>query len=106
MKQGKANKSFAKRMHWSQNTASSNNTRDSSTHGHHQMVNTEIRMIIFFIAENGKAVYSQQKTIPGTDCGSDISSYCKIQAQLEESRENHQAIQVLIKSNPLIIHWG
>ena len=25
------------------------------------MVNTEIRLIIFFAAENGKAVYSQQK---------------------------------------------
>ena len=30
-----------------------------------------------------------KKTRPGTDCGSDISSYCKIQPQLEESRENH-----------------
>jgi len=25
------------------------------------MVNTEIRLIIFFAAENGKALYSQQK---------------------------------------------
>ena len=25
----------------------SHNTRDDSTHGHHQMVNTEIRLIIF-----------------------------------------------------------
>ena len=30
-------------------------------HGHHQMVNTEIRLIIFFEAEDGKALYSQQK---------------------------------------------
>ena len=30
-----------------------------STYGHHQMVNTEIRLIIFFAAENG-ALYSQQ----------------------------------------------
>jgi len=29
-------------------TPSSNNTREDSTHGHHQMVNTEIRLIIFF----------------------------------------------------------
>ena len=35
-------------------------TRDS-THGHHQMVNTEIRLIIFFAAEDGEALYSQQK---------------------------------------------
>ena len=27
---------------------SSNNTREDSTHGHHQMVNVEIRLIIFF----------------------------------------------------------
>ena len=25
------------------------------------MVNTEIRLIIFFVAKNGKALYSQQK---------------------------------------------
>ena len=36
-------------------------TRDDFTHGHHQMVNTEIRLIIFFVAKDGEAVYSQQK---------------------------------------------
>ena len=40
---------------------SSNNTRDDSTHGHHQMVNTEIILIIFFAAEDGEALYGQQK---------------------------------------------
>ena len=30
-------------------------------HGHHQMVNTEIRLIIFFAAKNGEALYSLQK---------------------------------------------
>ena len=30
-------------------------------HGHHQMVNTEIRLIIFFSANEGEALYSQQK---------------------------------------------
>ena len=29
--------------------------------GHHQTVNTEIRLIIFFAAKDGKALYSQQK---------------------------------------------
>ena len=38
-----------------------NNTTEDSTHGHHQMVNTEIRMIIFFAAKDGEAVYSQPK---------------------------------------------
>ena len=40
---------------------SSNNTREDSTHGHHQMVNTEIRLIIFFGAKDGEAINSQQK---------------------------------------------
>ena len=51
----------AKRTHWSLQTPSSNNTREDSTHGHHQMVNTEIRLIIFFAAKDGEALYSQQK---------------------------------------------
>ena len=42
-------------------TPSSNNTRDDSTHGHHQMVNAEIRLIILFAAKEGEALYSQQK---------------------------------------------
>ena len=37
---------------------SSNNTREDYTHGHHQMVNTEIRLIIFFVAKDGE---TQQK---------------------------------------------
>ena len=48
-------------MHWSQQTPSSNNTREDSTHGHHQKVNTEISLIIFFAAKDGEALYSQQK---------------------------------------------
>ena len=40
---------------------SSNNTREDSTHRHHQMVNTEIRLILFFAAKDGEALYSQQK---------------------------------------------
>ena len=39
----------------------SNKTREDSTQGHHQMVNIEIRLIIFFAAKDGEALYSQQK---------------------------------------------
>ena len=35
------------------------------------MVNTEIRLIIFFAAKDGEALYSKQKNRPGADCGSD-----------------------------------
>ena len=41
--------------------SSSDNTREDSIHGHHQMVNTKIRLIIFFAAKDGEALYSQQK---------------------------------------------
>ena len=36
------------------------------------MVNTKIRLIIFFAAKDGEALYSQQQQKrPGADCGSD-----------------------------------
>ena len=35
--------------------------REHSTHGRYQMANTEIRLIIFFVAKDGEALYSQQK---------------------------------------------
>ena len=57
----KAN-SFARRML----TSSSHSkyplpTTEDSTHGHHQMVNTEIRLTMFFAAKDGEALDSQQK---------------------------------------------
>ena len=36
-------------------------TKEDSTHGHHQMANTKIRLIIFFAGKDGEALYSQQK---------------------------------------------
>ena len=36
-------------------------THEDSIHGHHQMVNTEIKLIIFLAAKDGEALYSQQK---------------------------------------------
>ena len=38
-----------------------NNTKEDSTHGNHQMINTKIRLIIFFAAKVGEALYRQQK---------------------------------------------
>ena len=35
--------------------------KEDSTHGHHQIVNTEIRLIIFFAAKDGESLYIQQK---------------------------------------------
>ena len=42
-----------------------------STHGHHQMVNTKIRLIIFFAPKDGEALIQSAKTRPGADCGSE-----------------------------------
>jgi len=39
----------------------SKNPTDHYTHGHHQMVNSEIRLIVFFVAEDGETLCSQQK---------------------------------------------
>ena len=36
-------------------------SQEDSTHGPHQMVNTEIRLIMFFATKDGEALYSQQK---------------------------------------------
>ena len=60
MKQGKANRVLPEE-HTGRSKQPLPMIREDSTHGHHQMVNTEIRLIIFFAAKDGDAVYSQQK---------------------------------------------
>ena len=47
------------------------NSFEDSTNGHHQMVNTKIRLIIFFAAKDGEALQSA-KTRQGADCGSEL----------------------------------
>ena len=64
------------------------NTTDDSTHGHHQMVNTEIRLIIVFAAKDGEALYSQQKQDWGADCGSDHELLIAKSRLKLKSREN------------------
>ena len=53
------------------------------------MAEIEIRLTIFFVAEDGEALYSQAKTRPGADCGSDHEPLIAIQTEIEESGENH-----------------
>jgi len=36
-------------------------TQEKTTHGHQQMVNTEIRSVIFFAAKGGEALYTKQE---------------------------------------------
>ena len=53
------------------------------------MVNTETRLIIFFAAKDEEALYSQQKTKPGVDCGSDHELLIAKFSLNEESKEKH-----------------
>ena len=76
-------------MHWSQQTPITNNTRDNSTQGYHQVVNTKIRLIVFFAAKDGEALHSQQKQDLEPIVAQIISSLFQIHAQIEETRENH-----------------
>ena len=57
------------------------------------MVNTKIRLIIFFAAEDGNVLYSQQKQDLELSVAHIIRSpapYCKIEAYSEESRETNR----------------
>ena len=86
MEQGKAN-SFAERMHGSPQTPSSKNTGEDSTHGHHQMDNTEIRLIIFFAAKDGEALYSQQKQDWELTVTQIMNSFAKFRLKLKKVRK-------------------
>ena len=52
------------------------------------MVNTEIRLIIFFAAKDGEALYSQQKQDWELTVTQIINSLLQIQTYIEESMEN------------------
>ena len=53
------------------------------------MVNTEIRLIIFFAAKDEEALYCQQKQDQELTVPQIMNSLLQIQTEIEESRENH-----------------
>ena len=53
------------------------------------MVNIEIRLIIFFAAKDGEALYSQQKQNQELTVAQIMNSLLPIQNEIEESGENH-----------------
>ena len=64
-------------------------TQGKTAHGHNQMVNTEIRLIISFALKDGEAL-----TVSKNKTGSRLwlrsgTPYCQIQTEIEESRENY-----------------
>ena len=70
------------------------------------MANTEIRLIIFFAAKDGEALYKSAKTKPGADCGSDCELLiAKFRLQLKKVGKplDHSG---MTKSNPLRLYSG
>ena len=53
------------------------------------MVNTEIRLIIFFAAKDGEALYSHQKQDQELTVAQIVNAYYQIQTQIKEGREYH-----------------
>ena len=53
------------------------------------MVNTEIRLMIFFAAKDVEVLYSQQKQDQELTVAQTMNSLLPIQTEIEESRENH-----------------
>ena len=53
------------------------------------MVNTKIRLIIFFAAKDGEALYSQQKQDWELSVAQIMNPLLQIQTKIEESREYH-----------------
>ena len=58
------------------------------------MVNTEIRLIIFSAAKDGEALYGQQKQDRELTVAQIMNSLLPNSDLIEESRENHETIQV------------
>ena len=58
------------------------------------MVNTEIRLIIFFALKDREALYSQQNQDRKLTVVQIMIPYCQIQTEIEEIMENHYAFQV------------
>ena len=54
------------------------------------MVDTEIRLIIFFAAKDEKTLFKQQKIRQGADCSSDYEPLIpKFRLKLKKSIKNH-----------------
>ena len=66
---------FVKRPLWSQQIPSSNNTRDYSTRGHHQVVKpsqaSQNQTNYILSSQRWRSSIQLAKTRPGADCGSD-----------------------------------
>ena len=70
-------------------TSTSSNTKEKSTLGYHQMVNTKVRYIIFLATRDVEALYRQQKQDQELTVVQIMNSLFQNSDKFEESRENH-----------------
>ena len=61
------------------------------------MVNTEIRLIVFFVAKDGETIYSQQKQ---TDCGSDPERIAKFRLKLKKVGKTTRPFRYELSQTP------
>ena len=64
------------------------------------MVNTKIRWIIFFAAEDGEAPYRQHKKRPRADCGSDHKLLAKNRLKLKKVRKTTRPFRYDLNQMP------
>ena len=69
------------------------------------MVNTEIRLIIFFAGEDGESLYGQHKQNLGLDCGSDDQLLiAKLRLELKKVGKNTKSFRYDL--NQISYHYG
>ena len=69
------------------------------------MVNTEIRLIIFFAAKDGSSIQSA-KTRLEADCGSDHELLiAKFRLKLKKAGKTTRPLRYDLNQNPMIIQW-
>ena len=78
-------------------------TRDNTTHGHHQMVNIENRLIIFFAAEAEEALYSQQKQVWELTGSDHKLLIAKFRLKLKKVGKSTWPLRYDLNQNPMII---
>ena len=70
------------------------------------MVDIEIRLIIFFAAKDGEALYSKQKTRPGADCGLDHEFLiAKLRLKLKKVGKTTRPFRYDLIKSLMIIQW-